>query len=382
MLPESEGRPAASAPSSLTIDFAVRLALLGLLCYWAWKVVSPFLTIVLWSAILAVALYPLFEALTQRLGRRWLAATVVTALCLAIVVGPVIWLGFGMIHGVGNLMREIEAGHLSIPAPAESVKAWPIVGERLYQIWSHAATDVKAELVEAAPLLKSVGVNLLDVSRNALLGLVQFLASIIVAGFLLSPGPQLIDALNSLLERVLNRRGGEMVRLAGTTIRSVARGVVGIALLQAFLAGLGFLWAGIPGASVLAFLALVLGIVQIGPAIMIVPIVIWSWTSMTTTSALLFTAYMIPVSLIDNILKPIIMARGLTTPMPVIVIGVIGGTLAYGIVGLFFGPIVLSVAWEIVVAWVREGDARSKEKALGAIVPDPQEPDTLRKEGL
>ena len=162
--------------------------------------------------------------------------------------------------------------------------------------------------------------------------------------------------LSAFLSRVLSHRGKELVQLAGATIRNVSRGVVGIALLQSLLAGAGFLAAGIPAAGMLAFVALLLGIVQIGPAILFLPIVVWSWTAMDTTHALIFTAYMVPVGLIDNVLRPVLMARGLTTPMPVIVVGVIGGTIAMGIVGLFFGPIIVSVAWVVLVAWVQGSD--------------------------
>ena len=187
-------------------------------------------------------------------------------------------------------------------------------------------------------------------------GLIELLVAIIIAGFLFTRGPSLVDVLGAFLNRVLSHRGKELVQLAGATIRNVSRGVVGIALLQSLLAGAGFLAAGIPAAGVLAFVALLLSIVQIGPAILFLPIVIWSWTAMDTTNALIFTAYMVPVGLIDNVLRPFLMARGLATPMPVIVIGVIGGTIALGIVGLFFGPIVLSVAWVVLVAWLRGSD--------------------------
>ncbi len=148
-----------------------------------------------------------------------------------------------------------------------------------------------------------------------------------------------------------------MLNLAGSTISNVSRGVVGIALVQSFLAGLGFLAAGVPAAGFLSFIALVLAIIQIGPAILFITIVVWSWTAMETANALMFTAYMVPVSLADNVLRPLVMARGLTTPMPVIFIGVVGGTLAYGINGLFLGPVVLSVAWALLVAWMHEDSA-------------------------
>jgi len=160
------------------------------------------------------------------------------------------------------------------------------------------------------------------------------------------------------------------MRLTATTIRNVSRGVIGVALLQAILGGTGFVAAGIPAAGFLAFLTLVLGIIQIGPTILFIPIVIWAWLSMSTLGALIFTVYMIPVALIDNILKPIIMSHGVNTPMPVIVIGVIGGTVSFGLIGLFLGPILLSVAWVLAWAWVQEKDS-TQESAGKPVTSSP-----------
>jgi predicted PurR-regulated permease PerM len=205
-------------------------------------------------------------------------------------------------------------------------------------------------------MLKQFAGTLLGLAQDALFGLLELLVAIIIAGFLFTRGPRMVAALSTFLGRVLSTRGKELVQVGGATIRNVARSVVGISLLQALLGGAGILAAGIPAAGVLAFLALLLGIVQIGPTILFVPIVVWSWTAMETWHALLFTAYMIPVSFVDNVLRPLLMARGLTTPMPVIMVGVIGGALAYGIVGLFFGPIVLAVAWAVMSAWMQGSD--------------------------
>jgi predicted PurR-regulated permease PerM len=235
------------------------------------------------------------------------------------------------------------------------VRGWPIVGERLHQLWSLATTNMKVALAETLPMLKPFGGTLLGFAQSALYGLIELLLSIAIAGFLFTRGPQLVDGLSSFLDRLLSHRGRELVQLAGATIRNVSRGVIGIAFLQAILAGAGFVAAGIPAPGVLAFLALLLGIVQIGPTILFVPVVVWSWTTLEVTQATIFTAYMLLVGLMDNILRPLLMARGLATPMPVIIVGVIGGAIAYGIVGLFFGPIVLSVAWAVLVAWVEGG---------------------------
>ena len=229
-----------------------------------------------------------------------------------------------------------------------------------------AATDLKTILLEVLPTLKPLGSKLLDISGTVVVGLLEFVAAIIISGFLYSPGPHLANSLGVFLRRTFDQRSEEMLNLAGSTIRNVSRGVVGIALVQSFLAGLGFLAAGVPAAGFLSFIALVLAIIQIGPAILFIPIVVWSWTAMETTNALLFTAYMVPVSLMDNVLRPLVMARGLTTPMPVILIGVVGGTLAYGISGLFLGPVVLSVTWALLVAWLQDDSAGGGEAESAA----------------
>jgi predicted PurR-regulated permease PerM len=327
-----------------TIDLAIRLGFLALLAYWSFLVIAPFITIGLWSALLAVALHPLYEWLARYVSPR-LAAALVTLVSLLIVVGPVTWLAFGMVSGIGSVVAELNAGQLAVPLPPDTVKAWPFIGEGLHQLWSFAANNIGAAITKAAPLLKPVGAKLLDIAQSALVGLLELLVAIVIAGFLFARGPQIADALSL--------RGKELAQLAGATIRSVSRGVIGIALLQAFLGGAAFLVAGVPAAGVLAFVALLLGILQIGPSVLFVPVIIWSWTAMLPMQALLFTAYMIPVSLIDNVLRPFLMARGLTTPMPVIMVGVFGGMIAYGILGLFFGPVVLSVAWVVLVAWMQ-----------------------------
>jgi len=134
-------------------------------------------------------------------------------------------------------------------------------------------------------------------------------------------------------------------------------GVIGVAALQSFLIGIGLVIAGVPGASLITLAALLLGIIQIGPTPVVIPVIIWAWFAMDTVAALLFTVYIIPVNLIDNVLRPLLMGRGLDTPIVVILIGLIGGTLSLGLTGLFLGPIVLAVIWELVVAWIRESES-------------------------
>jgi len=156
------------------------------------------------------------------------------------------------------------------------------------------------------------------------------------------------------MARVLPQRSEELVALAGATIRTVSQGVIGIAVVQSFLFGVGLKFAGFAHAGLIAFLVLVLSIVQLGSSIVLVPCVIWIWMTKDSATALFITIYLVLVGLADNVLKPLLVGRGLTTPMPVMFMGLLGGTLAHGIVGLFIGPIILAVGWELMMAWVRD----------------------------
>jgi predicted PurR-regulated permease PerM len=350
--------PGSSATAQLTntwVELTIRLGALALLLYLSFMLVRPFITIGLWSVILAVALYPAYERLVRLLGgRRRLAAIAITAFSVLVVIGPATWLALGLVDSLRTLAGQLDPATLSVPRPPDSIKSWPIVGEPIYQFWELASSNLRAALSKIIPQLKPLGGLLLQIAADAGTGALKFFVALIVAGFLFSPAPTLANAVRMFARRLASGRGEQFVDLAGATIRAVSRGVIGISALQAFLAGIGLVAAGVPGASLITSAVLILGIVQIGPSLVLIPLIIWSWTAMDTTAALVFTAYMIPVNLLDNVLRPLVMARGLNTPMLIILIGVIGGTISYGITGLFLGPIILAVIWELTSAWVKE----------------------------
>ena len=311
--------------------------------------IRPFLTIIVWSIIIAVALYPIFDWLSAKLyGHRALAAIAITILSLLVMLGPATWLALSLAETVWILLARLGDGTLTFPPPSEAVKAWPLIGEKIYESWLLASTNLRALVIEAAPHLKPLGSSLLNAAGSMGINLLKFIIAVVISGFLLVPGPSLIHSIKNVLGRVAAARGEEFVDLAGATIRNVSRGIIGIAILQALLAGIGLLFAGVPAAGLFSFLVLVLGIFQIGPSVILLPLVIWSWFAMDTAMAVLFTLYIVPVNLLDNILRPLV-AKGLSTPMPVILIGVLGGTLVHGMIGLFVGPIVLSIAWQLLV---------------------------------
>lgn len=343
------------------IELVVRLGVLAFLAYWSFLLVRPFIPIVIWSAVLAVALYPIFDWTARRLGgRRRLAAASITILGLLVVIGPATWLGLGVIDGLRTLAVQIDTGTLWVPPPPEALRNWPLIGGPAYAFWEQASTNLRAALTEVVPQLKPLGELALEATKSASAGIFKFLVSVIIAGFLFSPGPSIVRALKTAATRIDSTRAEHFVELAGSTIRTVSRGVIGVSLLQAAIGGLGLQLAGVPGASLLTLFILVLAIIQIGPLLVVAPTIFWSWMEMPTLSALAFTACMLSVTFVDNVLKPIIIARGLTTPMLVIIVGVIGGVLVHGVIGLFLGPVVLAVAWELLGAWASEdGTARS-----------------------
>jgi predicted PurR-regulated permease PerM len=340
------------------VELAIRLGVLGLLLFFSFTLIRPFITIAIWSVVLTVALYPVYDWMAGRLGgSRRLAALLLTILNLLIVIGPATWLTLGLIDSIRNLSEHLDLSALTLPPPPHAVKTWPIIGASIYQFWDLASTNFQAALAKTAPLLKPLGGILLGFAEGAGIGVIKFFIAIVLAGFLFSPAPSLVNAILLFSRRLASGRGEKFVQLAGATIRAVSRGVIGVSALQAFLAGVGLVAAGIPGASLITSAVLIFGIIQIGPSVVLVPIVIWSWFAMDPTTAVVITIYLIPVSLLDNILRPLVMARGLGTPMLIILIGVLGGTISYGITGLFLGPIVLAVIWELLVAWTKERES-------------------------
>jgi predicted PurR-regulated permease PerM len=339
------------------LEVSLRIGALALLLYGSFVLIQPFVTVVIWSVILTVALYPAFERLSRWFGgRRHLAAALLTLVSLVIVIGPASWLVLDLIESARRISEHLDLAALSLPPPPESIKEWPLIGHELFDFLQLASTNLEAAASQFVPLLKPLAGNFLLLAANAGVAILMFFAAIIIAGFLFSPAPSLVGAITRLSRRLALRRGEEFVELAGATIRTVSRGVVGISALQALLAGIGLAFAHVPGTSLLTSGVLIFGIIQIGAGIILIPVIVWAWFTMEPTPVILFTIYMVPVALIDNVLRPLVMGRGLKTPMLVILIGVIGGTIAYGITGVFLGPILLAVIWELLAAWITEDD--------------------------
>lgn len=349
-------------------DLVIRLVVLGLFVHWSMELVRPFAGIFLWAAILAVALAPVHRGLARRLGARSrLSAALICIGLLAILIGPVAALVDSFIETARTLATRADAGTLTLPPPPPRLAEVPLVGARMSEAWMLASTNMDDALRHYQGVLAPLGVKALGLLSSLSFDLVKFTVAIVVAGFLLVSGSTMVNGGRLVARRLIPPRGGHFVDLAGATVRNVSRGVVGVALLQTLLIGLTLQIASVPGAGLLAFLVLILCIVQIGPALVVLPVIVWAWLHFDTLSALALTVVLVVFALMDNVLKPILMGRGLSTPAIVIFLGVVGGTFAYGLIGLFLGPIVLGVFYDLVVAWaVPRNDAGTGDAGPGA----------------
>jgi predicted PurR-regulated permease PerM len=347
------------------LDAAIRISLLALLVLWCFNIVRPFILPVLWGAIMAVAIYPLFIKAHALLGgREKLTATLITLLALAILIVPTVMLSGSLVESSKTLSEQLDAGTLVVPPPSDSVKEWPLIGEKLHGAWKLASTNLEAALEKFSPQVEAVSKWFLSAAAGVGAGILMFVVSIMIAGAFLVYGRSGSQAMGTVAGRVLGRQGGQdFVELAGATIRSVAQGVLGVALIQSILAGIGLLVIGVPYAGVWAGLVLLLAIVQLPPILVLGPIIVYVFSVAETMPAVIFMIWSIIVSSSDAFLKPLFLGRGMDIPMLVILLGAIGGMVLSGIIGLFVGAVVLAVGYTLFMAWIRQDQQTPEEQA-------------------
>jgi len=352
---------------SHALEAAIRIGLVFLLAAWCFEIVRPFITPIVWGAIIAIAAYPGYQWLQARLGeRRTLAATLFTLLMLIVVIAPTVMLSGTLVEAVKPLAVNLSEGSLSIPPPPEAIKSWPVIGDNLYGFWTLASHNIEAALQKIGPEIKAVGTWLLTTAAGAGFGILQFVFAIVIAGVLMPQASGAYRGAQALSIRLAGEQHTDLVDLVEKTVRSVASGILGVALIQSLLAGLGFMVAGVPAAGFWALLCLLLSVAQIGITLILIPVVIYLFNTADMVTAVGFLIWSIPVGLIDNILKPILLARGVKTPMVIIFMGAIGGFLASGIIGLFVGAVVLALSYEVFRLWLNQS---SRETQPGAAAP-------------
>lgn len=340
------------------LDLIIRVGLIGGLVYWCYRVAEPFIGLLLWSIILAVALAPLHQRLSRWLGGRPKSASlIVVLLTLLAFTIPGALLAGSLAESVPKLFHHADgqATVLRVPDPPDFIADLPLIGDRLHSAWMLATENLETALKPLQPALTATAKWLLNSLTSAGLEFVIFLAAVAIAGLVLVYGASSRKLMEEIAARIAGpQRGPDLVQLTASTIRAVAQGVLGVALIQAVCAGLGMLVAQVPGAGIWAIVALAICIVQLPIFIVLLPAVIYVFMNNSTPMAVVFAIWCLVVGLLDNILKPFMLARGISIPMPIILIGALGGVLAAGIVGLFLGPVGFALGYVLFMQWVRE----------------------------
>ncbi|MBJ3776951.1 AI-2E family transporter [Acuticoccus mangrovi] len=349
------------------VDVVIRLGVLAVLIYLAVSLIHPFLSILVWSAILTVTLYPIYRWGKRMLfGSGALSALVVTLVSLALVFGPLAMLCASFVQSLEALAAAIHGNTLTLPKLPAGIAGIPVIGDDIVHFWDLASSDLSGFMREYGQMLVVPGEWMLGIIAS-LAGVIAVVAlAVVISAFLYAPGPRLVEGTRSLILPVAGSNGIHFLDLAGATIRNVARGVVGVSVLEALVIGVVFLAAEVPHVGILTLAALVVSVAQIGSGVVVVPVAIWAWFALDPLTAAFLSVAALPIFMIQPVLRPIIMGQRSETPVLVIFLGLFGGVIAYGLPGLFIGPVVLAVLFDLVHEWIR---ARSAADAEAPPVP-------------
>ena len=355
--------------SGKLLDVLIRFALVLILAVLCYQIFSPFLPLMVWAVILAVTLHPLHRKLAQSLGgRQGIAAILLVLVGIVLVVAPTTVLMASLGDSVHHFFEKVRDHTLQVPAPSPAVAQWPLVGDKVYGLWSQAHEDLPAFVQGLQPKLGDLPKQALGIVASIGATALAFLASFIIAGIIMVFGESGARTSVAVFDRIVGIERGEVfARLSTATIRAVALGVVGVAFIQAIFIGLVLMVAGVPFAGALAMIQLVLGIAQIPALIVTLPAIVYIWASgdYAVAPAVTYTVLLLIAGTIDNVLKPFMLGRGVDAPMPVILLGALGGLASSGILGMFVGATLLALGYQIFMAWV----AANPDAALTAAPP-------------
>ncbi|HSV20168.1 MAG TPA: AI-2E family transporter YdiK [Casimicrobiaceae bacterium] len=361
--PDVNGSAAPPRSRDVTLTVLAVLLIIVLIAASFW-VLRPFLLPLIWTTMIVVATWPLMLKVQAAVRRRSIAVTLMSGAMLVIFVAPLALAILTVLQNVDGITSAIHSfSTATLPPPPEWIEKVPLVGKPLSERWLSFA-DAGHEQLSAriAPYATDAAQWLVTAFGSIGMLMVQFLLTLVLSIVMFARGEVARDALLRFGRRLAGERGEGAVILAGQAIRSVALGVVVTALAQTTLAGLGLAVAGIPYASLLTGIILLLCIAQVGPILVLVPCVIWLFSHDANGWGSALLVWTLFVGALDNVLRPILIRRGADLPLLLIFAGVIGGLIAFGIVGLFVGPVVLAVAYTLLRQWVAEGDAPLAEQ--------------------
>ena len=345
--------------SSELTEVMIRLGLIAFLIYTSAKIFNPFMGMMMWGLILAVTLYPLHQKLANKVGRKQGTAATLIVLSGILLLGiPTVMLGDSAAGFAHDSVAIFQKESIVIKPPAASVAEWPVVGKQIYSAWTMAANDLPGFFESNKALFTGLAEKALSFATGMVGGILQLTLSLVIAGIMMAYGQPGSQVMLKIISRLAGQENGEHLhKLSTATIRSVSMGVIGVAAIQALILGVGFIWADIPAAGLLAIVVMVLGIAQVPAVIVTLPVIAYLWWSGDSTlSNVLFTVYFVVGGLADGLLKPMLLGRGVDAPMPIILLGALGGMVSGGLIGLFVGAVLFALAYVIFMDWVNNGE--------------------------
>ena len=344
----------------------IQIAALVILVSYCMIIITPFVGLAIWGIVMAVAIYPFYKSVSAKLGdRRKLTATLFIVIGLAIVLIPGWAMTKSAILSLTSFAAELRSGSVQIPPPSESVAGWPLIGPKLYAAWAEAAGNIEETLNQFQPQLREIGVWLARTIGSTALGMLQIAVSVIIAGVVMLYADSGYSLSCAIAKRISPNRGEHLTDISIATIRSVTNGVIGVGVIQGALAGVGFFAMGIPHAGLLAAIVLITSIIQIPALLIIAPIVVWVFSFAAPVPATIFAVYMLFAALSDNVLKPLMLGRGVDLPAIIVLFGAIGGMIAYGVIGLFLGAVILGLGYTIISDWLQVSSESTTAEPAG-----------------
>ncbi len=367
--------------SGTRFDQIIVLTVLVLVVVGCWVVMRPFLSAICWAAILSYSLSPIYEWLCRMVGgKRTLAAFILTFLIAGLLLLPAMLIFLGLGENVREFVTATTAWLKDgPPQPPEWVNGLPVVGPSVDAYWKELAADNARFARESGALIEPATDSLIKGSLLLGRGVIELVLSVFIAFFFLRQGKELSAWARMIADRLAGDRGKYLLEdVAGSTVRGVVYGLLGTALIQGLLAGIGFAVAGVPAALLLGLLTFLLSAVPFGPPLIWIPAVIWSLQHQSVGTAIFLLILGTVVSTVDNVVRPFFISQESKVPFLLVFFGVLGGIIAFGLIGLFLGPTLLVVGYRLSVEWARTSAAEVPEvktstaPVMGISVPQPK----------
>lgn len=335
------------------VDLLIRLGVLFLLINWCIAILKPFLLLLIWGSVIAIAIQPIHSFFVKLFrGRKTVATIILVLIMLGILMIPTYFIAASFTDGVRTLKSMYDEGKPFIPPPGDRTADWPAIAKPIADLWQHASENLADVTMEYSDQLKSAGAWIFSAFAGFGKGVAQFVGSIFIAGILLFFSSSLTEVLRKIFRKIAGENGENYISMTVSVVRNVVKGILGVAIIQAIMAGIGFFIAGVPFAGLWTVVCLLTAIVQLGIGPVAIPIAIYMFSVSDSLTATLLAVWLGFALIIDNILKPILLGRKAPAPMLVVFLGSIGGFIYNGFLGLFLGAVILTIGYQLFVTWM------------------------------